>query len=246
MSRLIPICERGSFISLPFPHRWNSQRLHECYCSKDERNPPTCATRHLALITKTTDLFLPCQLCSFMFKPQSFFGHLSGWTDWAWYSGVRGLMKVSSLRFFLKFALECSSWRFFLSPQDSSWSLLLKAISEGSSWSFPALCRCFISTAQMRGWRSERFCKVKGLSPAVQSSDRENRWKNSRAIHVAKMWWEITRWRKRKRTREWTKQMEKDEWEWPTAPQQPNICLSGLTSERRRGLLSPARPSPWS
>lgn len=107
MSRLIPICERGSFISLPFPHRWNSQRLHECYCSKDERNPPTGATRHLALITETNDLFLPCQLCSFMFKPQRFFGHLSGGTDEP--SGVKGLMKVSSFRFFFKFALECSS-----------------------------------------------------------------------------------------------------------------------------------------
>lgn len=133
MSRLIPICERGSFISLLFPHRWNSQRLYECYCSKDERNPPTCATRHLALITKTNDLFLPCQLCSFTFKPL--------------YEGPDILESKGwwRLKFSLKFALECSfrkdlpfSSRFLLkfAPERYFWMLFLKVLPERYFWRF--------------------------------------------------------------------------------------------------------------
>lgn len=207
MSRLIPICG-GSFISLPFPHRWNSQRLHECYCSKDERNPPTGATRRLALITKTNDLFFPCQLCSLMFKP--FFSSDICLEEQA---ELDILESKGWWRFRpSKFALECSSWRFFLSPQDSSWSLLLKVISESSSWSFPALCRCFISAAE--------GLKIREILPAQRPKHRRSviwqrkqmeKWpSDSRGKDVMR---NEQMEEKKGRTREWTKQMERDEWE---------------------------------
>lgn len=234
MSRLIPICERGSFISLPFPHRWNSQRFLECYCSKDERNPPTSAMRHLALITKTNDLFLPCQLCSLMFKPQSFFGHLSGWTDWAWCSGVKGLMNVLP---------EGSSFLLRILPEVCSWRLFLKVLPEVSRHSVDVL-------SQQHSWEAEDqrdFARSKAQKPPSSHLTEKTDGKTAERFTWQRC---DEKWTDGGKERENTgmNKADGDRWvrEWPTAPQQPNICWSGLTSERRRGPLSPARPSPWS